>query len=443
MWPNGTIPATGQDVYINGNWTVLIDMDPNPIKYMIVDGALIADDTRDIYITAQSIHIRAGSITAGSSSVPFEHKFTIQINNTANADEWTIDDMISGNKFLVVTGSLNLYGKPPATTLTYLTQTALNGETKIYVGSQSGWVAGDTLVLSPSMGKYDEFERVIISSLNPAEGSIILTSPLKYTHYGSSSFLSYTHGNIDVNTQVGHLDRSIKILSGPDTSYGLEFIVYGYWDDKMHWIGSLSFNGVQVEGINGIKYLNVLSGSSSSSITYSSFANCQSSFADLQNSNQITMKNNIFYRSGGFGVVADRVKTFTFSSNLMMGVMDSTTGCFSISGYISPTGGISIKDNFCLGSASYGFNLPLIRCSELEENPMANNTVGSARVGFILNNIKASDKCKAFSYIKAYGCKIGQIANPTDTSKLIFEHFVLVDNERGVTLKYADQSDSK
>ncbi len=122
----------------------------------------------------------------------------------------------------------------------------------------------------------------------------------------------------------------------------------------------------------------------------------------------------------------------------MMGVMDYSTGCFSIGGYIPPTGDISIKDNFCLGSASYGFNLPLIKCSELGENPMGNNTVGSARVGFILNNIHTSDSCKAFSYLKAYGCKIGQIANPTSTTKLVFEHFVLVDNERGVTLKYAD-----
>lgn len=86
MWPNGSIPVAGQDVYINSNWTVLLDMDPNPIKYMIVDGALIADDTRDIYITAQSIHIRAGSITAGSLTAPFLHKFTIQINSTAGAE---------------------------------------------------------------------------------------------------------------------------------------------------------------------------------------------------------------------------------------------------------------------------------------------------------------------------------------------------------------------
>jgi hypothetical protein len=70
---------------------------------------------------------------------------------------------------------------------------------------------------------------------------------------------------------------------------------------------------------------------------------------------------------------------------------------------------------------------------------MANNTAGSCNIGFIFNNIKTSDKCKAFSYIKAYACKIGQIANPMGTSKLVFQHFVLADNQRAVTLKFGDE----
>lgn len=156
------------------------------------------------------------------------------------------------------------------------------------------------------------------------------------------------------------------------------------------------------------------------------------------------MNNNVFYNSSGFGVNTDAVSTFTFTSNLMIGVKDSTSGCLSTSpGYISPTSGITIKENFCLGSAGYGFSFPLIQCTDLEENPMANNTVGSALLGFLLNNIQSSDYCKAFSYIKAYGCEIGQITNPTDTSQLIFEHFIMVDNQRGVTLKFADQTANK
>lgn len=70
---------------------------------------------------------------------------------------------------------------------------------------------------------------------------------------------------------------------------------------------------------------------------------------------------------------------------------------------------------------------------------MANNTAGSCSVGFIFNDIQTT--CKAFSYIKAYACKIGQISNPMDTTELNFDHFVLVDNERGATLRFSDTQD--
>lgn len=46
---------------------------------------------------------------------------------------------------------------------------------------------------------------------------------------------------------------------------------------------------------------------------------------------------------------------------------------------------------------------------------MANNTVGSSRIGFIFNDILINDGCKGFSYIKAYACDIAQICSPSTT----------------------------
>jgi hypothetical protein len=71
-----------ENVTVNANWTILLDMDPNPANYMIIDGTVIAEDTRDVVITAKSIHIRAGNISAGSAQSPFTHNFLIRINNT-------------------------------------------------------------------------------------------------------------------------------------------------------------------------------------------------------------------------------------------------------------------------------------------------------------------------------------------------------------------------
>lgn len=106
------------------------------------------------------------------------------------------------------------------------------------------------------------------------------------------------------------------------------------------------------------------------------------------------------------------------------------------------TSGVSIKNNYCLGSQGHGFVFPHIKCGELEVNVMANNTAGSCEVGFIFNDIPTDDGCKAFSYIKAYGCEIGQICNPPSTSRLVFSKFMLADNQRAATLRFAGDLNS-
>lgn len=103
------------NVTVNGNWTVMLDIDPAPANYLVIDGTLVADDTRDIFISARSIFIRAGNVSAGSPSNPFQHKFTIQVNNTKTDNGWYVDPLVAGNKYIVVTGSLNLYGVSPST----------------------------------------------------------------------------------------------------------------------------------------------------------------------------------------------------------------------------------------------------------------------------------------------------------------------------------------
>jgi hypothetical protein len=145
--PNSVVPQAGDNVTVSGNWTVIMDVDPNPLGYLVVDGDLISDDTRDVNITAKSIHIRAGSITAGSSSSPFLHRFTIQPNgNKSDSGYYYIDPVVAGNKYLVVTGRLNLYGNPPSAATTHLTQNV-----RLLGRTQSMWgppLAGQPRTLS-------------------------------------------------------------------------------------------------------------------------------------------------------------------------------------------------------------------------------------------------------------------------------------------------------
>lgn len=108
---------------------------------------------------------------------------------------------------------------------------------------------------------------------------------------------------------------------------------------------------------------------------------------------------------------------------------EELVACFATYEHINPmTSGVSIKDNYCLGSQGHGFVFPHIKCGELEVNVMANNTAGSCQVGFVFNDIPTSDGCKAFSYIKAYACEIGQTCDPPSTNRIVFSKFVLADN---------------
>jgi hypothetical protein len=134
-----------------------MDVDPAPLAYLIIDGDLVFDDTRNVNITANAIFIRAGNVTAGNPSVPFQHTFIIQINGLKQDAGYVIDPIVAGNKFFVVTGSLNLYGIAPRTITTYLTQIASKGSLTIYVAASLDWAVGDTIALAPSFSSALEY----------------------------------------------------------------------------------------------------------------------------------------------------------------------------------------------------------------------------------------------------------------------------------------------
>ncbi len=75
-------------------------------------------------------------------------------------------------------------------------------------------------------------------------GTAVSVSPLKYNHYGSSSPFSTPYGSIDLNTHVGHLNRNIRIVPGPDAGWGVNVVVYGYMDGDINRVGSVQLSGV-------------------------------------------------------------------------------------------------------------------------------------------------------------------------------------------------------
>jgi hypothetical protein len=232
----------------------------------------------------------------------------------------------------VVTGQLNLYGVAPPTVSTYLTKAAFAGSTSLYVNSNTGWIVGDSLVVSPSFSTFSQYEQVTITAINQ-DGSVTVSSPLQYTHYGSNSLtINNKYGTLDARARVGHVNRNIQIVPGPDAGWGFTVIVYGFLDGTVLRIGSVQLNGVQfisggqLDTLNApLYFLNSLNGNYSSSITNTSFLHCKADCIYIQNSQNISIDSNVFYDAWVIAVEADNVLSVNITNNLIIGVDERPT----------------------------------------------------------------------------------------------------------------------
>jgi hypothetical protein len=67
-----------------------MDMDPETINNLTIDGDVIISD-RNTVITAHFIYIRAGSLAAGNSSIPFQYNLTIKLLGNHSDNTYYID----------------------------------------------------------------------------------------------------------------------------------------------------------------------------------------------------------------------------------------------------------------------------------------------------------------------------------------------------------------
>lgn len=135
MWPNSKVPGPGDNVTIPAEWKVLLDIDhPAPINIFIINGTLIIPDSQsEVTIIANSIWVR-GTLKAGSPAKPFVNNFNIIINGSKSSlNNIVVDSFEKGNKMIIVTGLLSLYGTSPGTTWTRLTEVLLPGANSMNV----------------------------------------------------------------------------------------------------------------------------------------------------------------------------------------------------------------------------------------------------------------------------------------------------------------------
>ena len=142
QWPEGRLPTDGENVTIPGPWTILMDVDPAEFEFWHIDGDVIIPATNtEVHIKAEGIWIKAGSLSTekDSSLGYYPGTVTIELMGNKNDAGYVFTPDLAGNKIMVITGKLELYGKPPSTPWTKLKAFAYAGDTSITVQSAGGW----------------------------------------------------------------------------------------------------------------------------------------------------------------------------------------------------------------------------------------------------------------------------------------------------------------
>ena len=294
IWPEGRLPAEGENVTIPAEWQLFMDVNPPKMDQFIISGTLvISEDIGDVLIEANNIWVQ-GKLKAGNSSSPFSSKLTIKIYGNKSDRGIVIDEFETGNKLIAVTGLLALYGQSPGTVWTKLRSPAMKDAESITVDGASGWSEGDQLVIGSSFSNPSQTEYVTITSVS--SNQIQFTPALKYDHYGATSW-----SEVDYRTPVGHLTRNIKITTGDDEGWGYRILTYGYVECNSEKYGQIVLNGVEME--NGgqydsakipavhIKYL--FESTARTEIVQSSIHHCRSKCIIIDQVKNVKINNNV------------------------------------------------------------------------------------------------------------------------------------------------------
>ncbi len=247
------------------------------------------------------------------------------------------------------------------------------------------------------------------------------------------------------------MNRPIKIIAGPNDTWGFKLVQFGY----SYKINNIMVNDTGKMVISGVEFikggqmdtqeaglfaLNIRKNTTRTIITKSSFHDCQDFCMRFKNTFDHEVTNNVIFYGRKYLVYALKMYNFTFTNNLMVGVLkrDSTVfddlmACFSSYDPVNTTiDNITVTDNLCQGSEGHGYCVSDVRCEDIENYPFRFNTAGSCEIGWLLSNGNSS--CLGSKGLMAYSTKIGQIMNPR-ASMSMFKNFIMADNNRSATFR--------
>jgi len=113
-WTNlGRVPIAGDIVEIEDGWDVLYDIETSPVLQSLeVNGKLSFERGKPALLQSHSIWIRAGEVNVGTEDEPFDStvEFRLHGNNESPSEFVFAPQIPVGNKNMIVTGKLNMFG---------------------------------------------------------------------------------------------------------------------------------------------------------------------------------------------------------------------------------------------------------------------------------------------------------------------------------------------
>lgn len=317
-WKSGALPAAGEDVVVECPWTMLLDVAETPVfNSLSIVGTLMFDKAQaHTKLKSKSIYVKGGVLKAGEPNAPFAQKITIEIHGERTNPTVLVDDHVDGgNKNLIVTGELSLYGVTPAVVMTRLAAYADKGANTVTVTDNVDWKVGDTIVVTATGNSYFEDEYRNISAVSGK--TLTLTNALEFDHYGDAERLvSSVNGEIDMRGSVGLMTRNIEIIGAGDTHGATVIVATSRINDKATKtikmkMGAMNATGVQftaggqavskLAAVN-FQWTNVSPWNPASKLTGCSFHRTRGMCVYMSNSRNVTINNNVVTKCQKYGI---------------------------------------------------------------------------------------------------------------------------------------------
>src|SRR5579864_1318579 len=292
-WPDKKVPAKDAVVTIDRDMDVILDVSPQPLHGLTINGKLSFADDKDLELTTEWIMVH-GELEIGTEAKPHTHQATITLTDNVKDEDF---GGLGGNDrsdrgIMLMGGTLNLHGNR-TNSWTKLSKTAEAGSNSIEVLNAAGWRAGDEIVLASTDFDPHQAERRTIATIRG--NRITLDKKLDYMHFGKITF------DVDERGEVGMLTRNIKIQASADAEQSF------FGGHIMAMLGSKMFvEGVELNRMGQNMHLarypihwHLIGDAQGQYIKNSAIHNTYSRCVTVHGTNFLHVENNVTYNNIG------------------------------------------------------------------------------------------------------------------------------------------------